>query len=112
LSHAEKSTYQFIESQINLLCLLHEVKGLVTSANCRLMRSQRVSQGEDRGEVEGDLGGVEREEERRLTEDLKGKVGCVEELWGSALGGVVGGVRRRCVGFLEGVGGWDEDGSL
>src|SRR5690606_22265771 len=36
LCHAEKSTYQFIESQTNLLCLLHEVKSGVMTTSCRL----------------------------------------------------------------------------
>ena len=52
------------------------------------------------------------DEGKRLTADLKEKVRVVEELWGSSLGGMVGGVKERCRGFLEGVGGWDEDGSL
>ncbi|PWY87602.1 hypothetical protein BO70DRAFT_287129 [Aspergillus heteromorphus CBS 117.55] len=36
VSHAEKSSYQYIESQINLFCLLHEVKSAVMKANCNL----------------------------------------------------------------------------
>ncbi|TVY68702.1 hypothetical protein LSUE1_G007236, partial [Lachnellula suecica] len=76
VGHCEKSTYQFIESQTNLLCLLHEVKSGVTLANCRLMKSQRVAQGEAEDEVERELGAVERDEEVRLTDDLKEKVRC------------------------------------
>ena len=38
LDHAEKSTYQFIESQTNLHCLLHEVKLSVLAARCRAAR--------------------------------------------------------------------------
>ena len=41
LGHAEKSAYQFIESQINLLCLLHEVKSGVTKQACKVMVAER-----------------------------------------------------------------------
>ncbi|KAK2627292.1 hypothetical protein QTJ16_003258 [Diplocarpon rosae] len=109
LGHCEKSTYQFIESQTNLLCLLHEVKSGVTLANCRLMRTQRIVQGESEGEVERELKKVEADEEVRLTDDLKEKVRCVEELWSSALGRELKGVKARVVRFLIEQGGWDED---
>lgn len=109
LGHCEKSTYQFIESQTNLLCLLHEVKGGVASANCKLMLEQRVVQGENEGKVKEELRQVESEEEGRLTDDLKEKVRCVEELWGSALGDQVKGVQTRIKSFLVREGGWEED---
>ena len=109
LVHCEKSTYQFIESQTNLLCLLHEVKSGVTGANCRLMRTQRVMQGERGKEVDKELECVEKDEEERLTDDLKEKVRCVEELWGSALGNELKGVKGRIIGFLEETGGWVDD---
>ena len=109
LVHAEKSTYQFIESQTNLLCLLHEVKSGVTVANCRLMRTQRVAQGEDEDVVGEELGEVEKEEERRLTDDLKEKVRCVEELWSTGLGIELKDVKGRIVEFLVDGGGWSED---
>jgi hypothetical protein len=38
LDHAEKSTYQFIEGQVNLHCLLHEVKSARLLAECRSAR--------------------------------------------------------------------------
>lgn len=109
LGHCEKSTYQFIESQTNLLCLLHEVKSGVTVANCRLMRTQRVMQGEEEQEVDEELKGVEKDEEERLTDDLKEKVRCVEELWGSALGREMKGVKERVMRFLEETGGWVDE---
>ena len=109
LAHCEKSTYQFIESQTNLLCLLHEVKSGVTAANCRLMRTQRTAQGESEEEVETELRNVAKDEEERLTDDLKEKVRCVEELWGSALGNDLKGVKERIIGFLEETGGWVDD---
>jgi len=109
LGHCEKSTYQFIESQTNLLCLLHEVKSGVTIANCKLITTQRVAQGEGEEAVERELKEVERDEEMRLTDDLKEKVRCVEELWSSGLGTELKGVKERIVGFLVEQGGWVED---
>jgi hypothetical protein len=109
LRHCEKSTYQFIESQTNLLCLLHEVKSGVTVANCRLMRSQRVQQGEAEGVVKAELEAVERDEGGRLTDDLKEKVRCVEELWSSALGEELSGVKGRIARFLVESGGWEDE---
>ncbi len=109
LSHCEKSTYQFIESQTNLLCLLHEVKSGVTVANCRLMRTQRIGQGESEEEVDAELKAVEREEEGRLTDDLKEKVRCVEELWSSGLGKSLSEVKERIGQFLVEQGGWEDD---
>lgn len=109
LGHCEKSTYQFIESQTNLLCLLHEVKSGVTAANCRLMRTQRVAQGEAEEEVERELEEVERDEENRLTDDLKEKVRCVEDLWSTGLGTELKGVKERIVTFLVEQGGWMDD---
>lgn len=109
LRHCEKSTYQFIESQTNLLCLLHEVKSGVTVANCRLMRTQRVQQGEDAALVDAELGEVEKDEGGRLTDDLKEKVRCVEELWSSALGEELSGVKERIARFLVERGGWEDE---
>jgi hypothetical protein len=109
LEHCEKSTYQFIESQTNLLCLLHEVKSGVTLANCRLMRTQRIVQGEDEKEVDRELKEVENDEEVRLTDDLKERVRCVEEQWSSSLGNELKSLRDRVMGFLMEQGGWDED---
>ena len=52
---------------------------------------------------------MEGDEEGRLTDDLKEKVRCVEELWSSALGEEIKGVRERLAGFLVRQGGWVED---
>lgn len=109
LAHCGKSTCQFIESQTNLLCLLHEVKSVVTVANCRLMRTQRVAQGEAEAEVERELREVEKDEELRLTDDLKDKVTCVEEQWDSALGTELKAVQARVQAFLVEQGGWVDE---
>ncbi|KAL1838909.1 hypothetical protein VTJ49DRAFT_2073 [Mycothermus thermophilus] len=73
LLHAEKSTYQFIESQTNLLCLLHEVREACVAAKARAMELD----GRDKARVEEMRG----EEGKRLTEDLKEKVRVVQDQW-------------------------------
>lgn len=100
LLHAEKSTYQFIESQTNLLCLLHEVKEACVSAKAKVMESD----GQDGARVEQMRG----EEGQRLTEDLKEKVRVVQDQWNEALGETIGGVKERVGGWLLETGGWDE----
>ena len=109
IGHCEKSSYQSIESQTNLLCLLHEVKNGVTIANCRLMKTQRIQQGEEVDMVEAELKEIEKDEEDRLTMDLKEKVKCVEELWTTALGEDLKGVKKRIVSFLLSKGAWEDD---
>ena len=100
LGHAEKSSYQFIESQVNLLCLEHEVRGFALCARRKVRENE--GDGEDGAREEG-------EEERRLTEDLKDRVGVVEGLWGDALGEEIRCVRERVRECLLESGGWDDD---
>ncbi|KAF2400882.1 hypothetical protein EJ06DRAFT_529975 [Trichodelitschia bisporula] len=85
LGHAQKAAYQFIESQINLMCLLHEART---------------------GAMRASGGG--RDEEERLTAELKERVGTVEGLWREALGEVLEGVREKVERVLVAQGGWDE----
>ncbi|KAH8896031.1 hypothetical protein GQ53DRAFT_681659 [Thozetella sp. PMI_491] len=101
LLHAEKSTYQFIESQTNLLCLMHEVKEAVTVAKGKVMESE----GRDAARVEE----MRAEDMARLTDDLKDKVRVVQDQWKSALGDSIDGVKERVGGFLLETGGWDEN---
>ena len=100
LLHAEKSTYQFIESQTNLLCLLHEVKEAVVTARGKVSEAEnhdaRAIDDERRGERE------------RLTEDLKEKVRVVQDQWDGALGDSMRGVKERVGEWLLSTGGWDE----
>ncbi|KAK4111469.1 hypothetical protein N656DRAFT_711978 [Canariomyces notabilis] len=100
LLHAEKSTYQFIESQTNLLCLLHEVKEACVSAKARVMECD----GRDAARVAE----MRAQEGKRLTDDLKEKVRVVQDQWNSALGETVSGVKQRVGGWLLETGGWDE----
>ncbi len=108
LAHAEKSAYQFIESQTNLLCLLHEVKTGVMTAGSRLLETQRYLAGEDFATVDGEMKAVRQDEEARLTLDLKEKVGLVEGQWGEALGKGLRECKDRVETFLVENGGWDE----
>lgn len=108
LSHAEKSTYQYIESQTNLLCLLHEVKSAVTAANCKLMEAQRIRQGEAEDVVRREMQESRAEEERALTADLKDKVSTVEGQWTEALGSTIEAIRERVKKWLMAEGGWEE----
>ncbi|KAF2841963.1 hypothetical protein M501DRAFT_998185 [Patellaria atrata CBS 101060] len=108
LVHTEKSAYQFIESQTNLLCLLHEVKTGVMTAGSRLLETQRLMAGENFAEVDAEMNAVRHDEEARLTADLKEKVGLVEGQWAEALGKGLADCKERVEEFLVQQGGWDE----
>ena len=100
LSHAEKSTHQFIESQINLLCLLHEIRSCALAARCSVQANEHPT---------NDTNAYRSSEERRLTEDLKEKVGVVEGQWQEALAEELMGVRERVREKLLEDGGWDDE---
>ncbi|KAL8949194.1 MAG: hypothetical protein Q9222_004671 [Ikaeria aurantiellina] len=102
LAHAQKSTYQFIESQVNLLCLLHEIKSAAMKARYQAEHSRGVL-----GPRRVDEG--RRREETRLTEDLKEKVGVIEGQWQDALGEELMAVRERVRCWLLEHGGWDDE---
>ncbi|KAF2678314.1 hypothetical protein K458DRAFT_348810 [Lentithecium fluviatile CBS 122367] len=108
LAHAGRSAYQFIESQTNLLCLLHEVKTAVMTAGSRLLETQRILEGEDQESVNREMKAIREDEERRLTDDLKEKVGLVESQWGEALGNGLEDCKTRVGHFLAEQGGWDD----
>lgn len=104
LSHAEKSTYQFIESQINLLCLLHEIRSLALAARFRVEESTAGGDEWASGMAEAKL-----KEEKALMDDLKDKVSVVEGQWIEGLGSRIRGERARVRDWLVETGGWDED---
>ncbi|KAH8697625.1 hypothetical protein BGW36DRAFT_359409 [Talaromyces proteolyticus] len=108
LSHAEKSTYQFIESQINLLCLLHEVKSGLMRTNCKLMEAQRVRRGEPEEFIGREIQKLQAREERELTVDLKERVSTVEGQWTEALGSQIQALRERVKDHLLATGGWED----
>ena len=111
LQHTEKSTYQFIESHTNLLCLGHEVREAVVNAKARVLATQVeeadgtpicTEEREERAQA------MRRSEDRRLTEDLKEKVRVVQDQWNSALGEGIKIVKERAGAWLLQTGGWDE----
>lgn len=111
LLHAEKSTYQFIESHTNLLCLLHEVKEAVVNGKGRVLETQmHESDGTPIAEETRQTRAqrMRQDEERRLTEDLKEKVRVVQEQWNSAFGEDLKNVKERTRAWLLETGGWDE----
>ena len=101
LGHAEKSSYQFIESQTNLLCLLHEVRSHALGARCRV--EAQASESSWAAEE------TQWKEEGRLTEDLKEKVAIVEGQWVEALGSEMMQARERVRGWLLEQEGFDEE---
>lgn len=108
LSHAEKSTYQYIESQTNLLCLLHEVKSAVMRANSKMMEAERTRQGEPDDVVRREMQDPRAEEERLLTADLKDRVSTIEGQWTEALGSQIQALRERVKEQLIAESGWDD----
>jgi hypothetical protein len=108
LAHAGRSAYQFIESQINLLCLLHEVKTAVMIAGSRLLETQRCLAGEGLAVVDTEMKAIRADEEARLTDDLKEKVSLVESQWNEALGQRLEECKTRVERFLVQREGWDD----
>lgn len=108
LLHSEKSAYQFIESQTNLLCLLHEIKTGVVAAGCRLLETQRALEGDDPSNVECEMQAIRRDEDSRLINDLKEKVELVDDQWRQALGTALRDCKGRINRFLVEQGGWDD----
>ncbi|CAI6323687.1 unnamed protein product [Periconia digitata] len=108
LAHAGRSAYQFIESQINLLCLLHEVKTGVMTAGSKLLETQRILEGDEAESVSKEMKAIREDEERRLTDDLKEKVGLVEDQWKEALGRSLDKCKTRVEEFLVEQNGWDD----
>ena len=106
--HTGGAPYQFIESQINLLCLLHEVKTGVMSTSCKLMEAQRIRRGEPEDFIAREMQKLRAREERDLTGDLKERVSTVEGQWTEALGSEIQGLRERVKEHLVVQGGWDD----
>jgi hypothetical protein len=110
LLHTEKSTYQFIESQTNLLCLLHEVREALSHARSRVIETEVDEQrGVNPGpESQQRAKEIRKAESKMLTDDLKEKVRVVQNQWGEALGESIKNAKERVGGYLLETGGWDE----
>ena len=108
LSHAQKSAYQFIESEINLLCLLHEVRTATTKSSLKLLELERAARSPNNEVLMAEMQDAKQVQEGRLTEDLKEKVGEVERQWKEALGEGLEECQERVRAFLEESGGWED----
>ncbi|SPO02694.1 uncharacterized protein DNG_05367 [Cephalotrichum gorgonifer] len=108
LLHAEKSTYQFIESQTNLLCLLHEVREAVTSAKARVIETEVDENAAPSPDRERRAEAMKAEDTSKLTDDLKENVRVVQDQWNETLGEAIRQVKERVGGWLLETGGWDE----
>ncbi|KAJ5778041.1 hypothetical protein N7520_001287 [Penicillium odoratum] len=108
LSHAEKSSYQYIESQTNLLCLLHEVRSAMMRANRNLMEAERIKRGESEETVRKIMEMTRTDEEVSLTTDLKDKVATVEGQWTEALGSQIEVLRGRVKEQLISEDAWED----
>lgn len=104
LRHAERSSYQYIEGQVNLYCLLHEVKTSSLSAHYRASQAQQ----EMAGDQSIDLAGTRLEDEGELTDELKNRATMVEEQWQDALGKQLDILKRRVRKQLQKRGAWDD----
>ena len=109
LTHAERSTYQFIESQTNLLCLLHEAKTGVMAAEFKIREMQSKGEGEGgAGNAKEAIGRARSEQEKALTCELKDQVSTIEEQWREALGSHLESTKQRIKACLVADGGWDD----
>ena len=78
------------------------------TAGSRLLHTQRLLEGEDEASVDQETKAIRADEERRLTDDLKEKVGLVESQWDEALGQGLKRCKATVEEFLSEQGGWDE----
>jgi hypothetical protein len=109
VSHAERSTYQFIESQTNLLCLLHEAKTGVMAAEFKLREMQNEANPDGlASNAKEEIAHARSEREKALTLELKEQVSTIEEQWVEALGSHLESMKQRIKTCLVEDGGWDE----
>lgn len=104
LRHAEKSSYQYIEGQINLHCLVHEVKTSALAAHYRASKAQQKMAGDQ----SIDLADTRLEDEGELTDELKNRASMIEEQWHDALGKHFNVVQQRIREQLEDRGAWED----
>lgn len=109
VSHAERSTYQFIESQTNLLCLLHEAKTGVMAAEFKLREIENDGNPTGRGSnAKEEITQAKCEREKALTLELKEQVSTIEQQWIEALGSHLESTKQRIRSCLMEEGGWDD----
>lgn len=110
LCHAEKSVYQFIESQVNLLCMLHAVRELTTEASLKALQLERRDDASTTptAELSGEMLQARDAEGRRLTADLQDNVREVERQWREALGDRLNSAKSAVRTWLERTDGWED----
>ena len=107
MSHAEKSCYQFIESQINLQCLLHGAKTSMATARNKYLRAECQKDGGNVTELRT-ISEATSAEEASLTVELRQATDLVEQQWSESLGRSIEEAKRRVKARLMVEGGWDE----
>ena len=107
ISHAEKSSYQFIEAQINLQCLLHEAKSATVAARCKSSHASCEREGGDSVTLR-EMTDRKNEEEMALTSELRQTTALIESQWVDSLGGQMQNVKERVKKRLVTAGGWEE----
>lgn len=90
LLQAERSVYQFVEGQTNLLCLLHEIKTLNVAASWKVKCANDQKLQDEGREREAAV----------LTEDLKEKVKMLESEWHESLGSMCEEIKERVARFV------------
>lgn len=109
LTHAQNSLRQFVDAQIDLLCLQHEIQTATCAAEARMVQAQRLAEGvAPAADVEGEMSRATRLGEEALLVELKGRVRDIEEGWSAALGDALMRARAAVRGYLERCGGWDD----
>lgn len=104
LRHAEKSSYQYIEGQINLYCLVHEVKTSSLAAHYKASKAQQKMAGDQ----SIDLADTRLEDEGELTDELKNRAAMIEEQWQDSLGKYFHAVQERVKQQLQDKDAWEE----
>lgn len=104
LRHAEKSSYQFVEGQVNLYCLVHEVKTSSLTAHYTASKAQQKMAGDQ----SIDLQDTRLEDEGELTAELKNRAAMIEEQWDDALGKHFKAVQGRVKEQLIERGAWED----
>lgn len=107
MSHAEKSCYQFIESQINLQCLLHGAKTAMATARSKHLRAECQKDGGSDAELKM-ISDAKLAEDATLTTELRQTTDMIEQQWWESLGRCMEDVKRRVKARLTLEGGWDE----
>lgn len=104
LRHAQQSVYQYIEGQINLHCLAHEVKTAMLTAQYKAADARRRVAGERTSYTDA----AHKRDESELNNELKDRARTIEEQWQDSLGRHLTDTQERVREYLEVNGGWED----